>query len=335
MMAAFGQVNGGGRRSTRDRRSFTRPSSRCRPCSGRSSSCSWSRCCPSLGQNGQLSLRRSRGSSTTLLFVRPESERAWPERSEVRNVRGALAAHAVQPEPVPAQRMDGADGPRVERRVKRARAGFTLRCCSATPSLALLLGFEVASRFFYESWAHAFSHRSERSQRKADSRRRARLASTRFERFLNALPTMAHRRPSARARAQRHARLLARPRAMDAGDDLLRPADHLRAQPAQRCVRLPQRLLEHHDLLPQPRRLRAHPLHAHNPVRVPAIYPLGGTAAVDHRARAARAPARGHAEILDRLPRGDFRDGCADRQPPGSSSSCPRTQSPILPGRSP
>lgn len=52
----------------------------------------------------------------------------------------------------------------------------------------VLLGFEVASRFFYESWAHAFSHRSERSQKKADSRRRARLAQSGFERVLQLFP---------------------------------------------------------------------------------------------------------------------------------------------------
>ncbi len=54
--------------------------------------------------------------------------------------------------------------------------------------LGVLLGFEVASRFFYESWAHAFGHRSERSQRKADSRRRARLAQGTFEQLLQWLP---------------------------------------------------------------------------------------------------------------------------------------------------
>lgn len=52
----------------------------------------------------------------------------------------------------------------------------------------VLLGFEVASRFFYQSWTHAFSHRSERSQKKADFRRRARLAQGGFERLLGIFP---------------------------------------------------------------------------------------------------------------------------------------------------
>ena len=41
--------------------------------------------------------------------------------------------------------------------------------------MGILLGFEVASRFFYNSWTHAFGHRSERSMLKADHRRQARL----------------------------------------------------------------------------------------------------------------------------------------------------------------
>ena len=38
-----------------------------------------------------------------------------------------------------------------------------------------VLGFEVASRFFYDSWTRAFGHRSERSQHRSDARRQARL----------------------------------------------------------------------------------------------------------------------------------------------------------------
>ena len=59
----------------------------------------------------------------------------------------------------------------------------------------LLLGFEVASRYFYESWTHAFSHRSERSIRKAGVRRTARLRITLMERALGLLPASVVSRP--------------------------------------------------------------------------------------------------------------------------------------------
>ncbi len=53
--------------------------------------------------------------------------------------------------------------------------GFFFCLLLSNALFGLLLGFGVASRFFYDSWARAFSHRSERSQFKADTRRHRRL----------------------------------------------------------------------------------------------------------------------------------------------------------------
>ncbi len=53
--------------------------------------------------------------------------------------------------------------------------GFYFCLLLSNAMMGVLLGFEVASRFFYDSWARAFSHRSERSMLKADTRRQARL----------------------------------------------------------------------------------------------------------------------------------------------------------------
>ena len=57
--------------------------------------------------------------------------------------------------------------------------------------MGILLGFEVASRFFYDSWARAFSHRSERSMLKADTRRQARLRRGLLETILQSRPVSA------------------------------------------------------------------------------------------------------------------------------------------------
>ena len=57
--------------------------------------------------------------------------------------------------------------------------------------MGVLLGFEVASRFFYDSWARAFSHRSERSMLKADTRRQARLRRGWVEAVLQSRPVAA------------------------------------------------------------------------------------------------------------------------------------------------
>ena len=57
-----------------------------------------------------------------------------------------------------------------------AREGGFFFCLLLSNALmGVLLGFEVASRFFYDSWTHAFGHRSERSQHRSDARRQARL----------------------------------------------------------------------------------------------------------------------------------------------------------------
>ena len=53
--------------------------------------------------------------------------------------------------------------------------GYYFALLLSNALMGILLGFEVASRFFYDSWARAFSHRSERSMLKADTRRQARL----------------------------------------------------------------------------------------------------------------------------------------------------------------
>ncbi len=53
--------------------------------------------------------------------------------------------------------------------------GFFFCLLLSNALMGLLLGFEVASRFFYASWTRAFGHRSERSQHRSDARRQARL----------------------------------------------------------------------------------------------------------------------------------------------------------------
>ncbi len=59
----------------------------------------------------------------------------------------------------------------------------------------LLLGFDVASHFFYGSWTRAFGHRSERSQHRADQRRRSRERRGWFERALDYPPLSSLGRP--------------------------------------------------------------------------------------------------------------------------------------------
>ena len=65
------------------------------------------------------------------------------------------------------------------------REGFFFFCLLLSNALlGLLLGFDFASRFFYDSWTRAFGHRSERSQQRADARRSARLRPGLFVRLL-------------------------------------------------------------------------------------------------------------------------------------------------------
>ena len=72
------------------------------------------------------------------------------------------------------------------------REGYFFFCLLLSNALfGLLLGFEVASRFFYDSWTRAFSHRSERSQLKADTRRQARLRRGFVETVLQFTPVAA------------------------------------------------------------------------------------------------------------------------------------------------
>ena len=72
------------------------------------------------------------------------------------------------------------------------REGYFYFCLLLSNALfGLLLGFEVASRFFYDSWARAFSHRSERSQLKADTRRQARLRRGPLETLVQSAPVAA------------------------------------------------------------------------------------------------------------------------------------------------
>ncbi len=68
--------------------------------------------------------------------------------------------------------------------------GFFFCLLLSNALMGLLLGFEVASRFFYTSWTRAFGHRSERSQHRSDLRRQARLRRGWTEAFL-ALPPVA------------------------------------------------------------------------------------------------------------------------------------------------
>ena len=72
------------------------------------------------------------------------------------------------------------------------REGFFFFCLLLSNALmGLLLGFDFASRFFYESWTRAFGHRSERSQHRADTRRSARLRPGLIERLLTLRPVAA------------------------------------------------------------------------------------------------------------------------------------------------
>ena len=68
--------------------------------------------------------------------------------------------------------------------------GFFFCLLLSNALMGLLLGFEVASRFFYASWTRAFGHRSERSQHRSDARRQARLRRGWLETLL-ALPPVA------------------------------------------------------------------------------------------------------------------------------------------------
>ncbi len=69
--------------------------------------------------------------------------------------------------------------------------GFYFCLLLSNALMGMLLGFEVASRFFYDSWARAFSHRSERSQLKADHRRQARLRRSFTQTVLDSWPMAA------------------------------------------------------------------------------------------------------------------------------------------------
>ena len=72
------------------------------------------------------------------------------------------------------------------------REGFFFFCLLLSNALmGLLLGFDFASHFFYESWTRAFGHRSERSQHRADTRRSARLRPGVIERLLDLRPVAA------------------------------------------------------------------------------------------------------------------------------------------------
>ena len=73
-----------------------------------------------------------------------------------------------------------------------AREGYFFFCLLLSNALlGLLLGFDLASRFFYESWTRAFGHRSERSQQRADQRRSARLRAGLLDRVLGLPPVRA------------------------------------------------------------------------------------------------------------------------------------------------
>ncbi len=72
------------------------------------------------------------------------------------------------------------------------REGSFFFCLLLSNALfSLLLCFEVGGRFFYGSWARAFSHRSERSQYKADTRRNRRLRRGWLEYTLASAPVAA------------------------------------------------------------------------------------------------------------------------------------------------
>ena len=72
------------------------------------------------------------------------------------------------------------------------REGFFFFCLLLSNALmGLLLGFDLASHFFYESWTRAFGHRSERSQHRADTRRSARLRRGLLDRLLDLPPVAA------------------------------------------------------------------------------------------------------------------------------------------------
>ncbi len=73
-----------------------------------------------------------------------------------------------------------------------AREGSFFFCLLLSNALmGMLIGFEVASRFFYESWTRAFGHRSERSQHRSDARRQARLRRGFLETVLSLRPIAA------------------------------------------------------------------------------------------------------------------------------------------------
>lgn len=123
----------------------------------------------------------------TLIFVRPETGEEMAGRSETHTFENLLRHTRFSLNPfLPSAWMARAVLAWSGGLTREGAFFFGLLLSNAL--FGALLGFEVASRFFYESWAHAFSHRSERSQRKADSRRRSRLVQGIFERLLNRLP---------------------------------------------------------------------------------------------------------------------------------------------------
>lgn len=167
--------------------------------------------------------------------------------------------------------------------------------------LGLLLGFEVASRFFYESWARAFSHRSERSQRKAGARRQGRLAPSWLERALRLLPRRLLGAPT-RALVVKDARVFWRDPAQWTQVMIffgLLTIYVLNLRNVAYDFRSPfwSTMISYLN-----HRLLAHAFDAHHAFRFPAVQPRRA-AVVDHRARPARAAARGDAKILDRVPR--------------------------------
>ena len=134
------------------------------------------------------------GLASLLVFVRPENADAINVSSEVRIFNQLLSHTRFSLNPfLPSAWM--------------ARAvvswsgglwregGFFFLLLLSNALFGLTLGFEVASRYFYDSWTHAFSHRSERSIRKAGARRAARLRTTLLERALGRLPPRVIGRP--------------------------------------------------------------------------------------------------------------------------------------------
>ena len=129
------------------------------------------------------------GLAALVIFVRPAQAKDLSNSSEIRLFNQLLghtrfSLNPFLPSAWMARTVSALSGG-LER-----EGGWYFALLLSNALMGLLLGFEVASRFFYSSWTHAFGHRSERSMVRADNRRQARLRR-------GFLDTVLHSRPFA------------------------------------------------------------------------------------------------------------------------------------------